>query len=379
MLIKTYPLLAVAYALFLFSLAGSVTAQGTAAGPAPVQQYDSTARLLAGLKPTHPDHTALTTKAWAAHSRTIQASWARVRDGQLAAMKTWRTTELPKQCPVGNTLFYPFSGPDFLNAYTFFPECDTYVLFGLEKVGSMPDPAALKEKEFAQLLTDVRRAMINLFNRNYFVTTTMSKDFRTSHLHGMLPVMLMSMVLSGVEVVSIGAPPFAPVTGPNGKRRIDGVAIDFRVPGSPRMRRVIFYSLDASDKGLAEYPEFEKYLRGLAPTTTLIKSASYLLHITEFSKMRNVLLDNSEFLLQDDTGLPFAQLNKRGWKVQPYGRYGVPIKPFQGHHQKDLAALFKAGAKPLPFRFGYLRDEEENFPHLLVGRKTPAARQPDAR
>ena len=350
--------------------------------PAPSQAspIDSTARLLAGVPPSHADHAGLArTKAWTAHSSTLQSSWAGPRDGQLAAMKTWRNTELPKGCPVGNTLFYPFSGPDFLNAHVLFPDCDTYVLFGLEPVGVMPDVAAMKPPEFAKLLADVRRAMVNLFERNYFVTSTMRLDLKSkeSLLKGVVPVLTISMVLAGAEVIAVGPSPFPRATG--GKRDLDGVAIDYRMRGSPKTKRLIYYSLDASDTGLADYPDFEKYLRGLAPTTTLVKAASYLMHITEFRKIRTLLLDTSAFLLQDDTGVPFNQLSRRGWDMRVYGTYVVPIPPFEKQFQPALADLYAAGKpKPLPFRFGYFRNADGERSNLMVGRRPPGAGQPAA-
>lgn len=376
-------LLAAACACFLFGAAatGSAAAPTTGADPAQARRLDSIARLFAGLAPSHADHTALAdTDIWKKHSSAMQSSWSRARDGQLAAMQKWRAAELPKPCPVGNTLFYPFSGPDFLNAWTLFPECDTFVLFGLEPVGELPDPVALTPQALGKLLANVREAMINLFARNYFVTSRMQQQLRTERLRGVVPVLTMSMVLAGAEVVAIGPAPFPHMAGR--KHDLDGVTIDFRIPGSQRLRRLIFYSLDASDKGLADYPAFLDYLRGMGPTTTLIKSASYLLHITEFRKMRNTILDMSTFLVQDDTGLPYAQLRKGGWDVRPYGTYVVPIPPFEGHYQKDLAALFESSkAQPLPFRFGYHLNLNDQRSLLLVARRAPGAppQRPDGR
>lgn len=310
----------------------------------------------------------------------MKKSWSQTRAGQLAAMKAWRETTLPGQCPAGRTLLYPFSGPDFLNAWTLFPDCSTYVLFGLESVGAMPDPAMMTQTEFAQLLADARRIMINLFARNYFVTTTMRKDFQSSRLRGVLPVLMMSIALAGAEIVGTGPSPLAYVKGR--KHDLDGVTIDFRISGTTGVRRLVYFSLDASDKALADYPQFLDYLRGLAPTTTLLKSASFLLHTTEFRRMRETLLDVSAFLLQDDTGLPYAELRRRGWQLSLYGGYGVPIAPFENKYQQSLADAYATG-KPgvLPFRFGYQRERGNNYSSLMIGRRDPATRRPgpDAR
>ncbi len=376
-------LLDLACALFTACAAGAVFAASPATGPireAPQQQLDSVVRLLAGLEPD-PVHAELAaTRAWQDHSKALQKSWGQARDGQLAAMKNWRNAVLPAQCPVSQTLLYPFSGPDFLNAWTLFADCDTFVFFGLEPVGTVPDPLQMAPAEFAKLLTETRRAMINLFVRNYFVTTTMHKDFRSSQLHGMLPVLMMSMALAGAKVVATGPSPLPQVKGR--KHDLNGVTIDFRGPGSAKTKRLIYFSLDASNQGLADYPQFSEYLGKLAPTTTLIKSASYLLHITEFQRIRETLLEASTFLLQDDTGLPYATLLKHGWQMRVYGSYGIPIEPFANKYQRALADAYAAG-KPaaLPFRFGYQRDRAQNYSSLMIGRRMPASPsfRPDAR
>ncbi|MGE4110673.1 MAG: hypothetical protein AB7E73_08240 [Burkholderiales bacterium] len=379
--------LCVAASAFLLCFASAAFASEQAAAPAQPSNLDSVARLIAGLVPSNNSHAELAeSKAWQNHSAAMLKSWSGVRDGQLAAMKTWRATQLPPQCPVGRTLFYPFSGPDFLNAWTLFPDCETYVMFGLEPIGRMPDPAAMGPKEFAKMLATVRDAMANLFERNYFVTNTMRRNLRTEQLQGVVPIFAMSMVLSGAEMVSVGPAPFPKVTGK--QARLDGVTIEYRTPGARRLQRVIYYSVDISDKGLESYPEFLSYLRELAPTTTLIKAASYLMHIREFSKIRGVLLDTSEFLVQDDTGIPYNFLVKRGFEIKPYGTYQKPIPPFEPQYQPSLMSLYQASKPPaLPFRFGYHTTLAQNRSTLLVGRRAPAPaaaaapapQRPDAR
>jgi hypothetical protein len=369
---RPYCLPVVIAAVLLLSLPAARPALAQA-GPDP--RLDSVARLLAGLPPTRPEHAALAnTASWKEHSRALQESWARVRDGQRAAMVAWRATELPAGCPVGQTLFYPFSGPDFLNAHWLFPDCANRVMFGLERIGVVPAVEEMTEKEFAQLLANVRSFMINLFARNYFVTDTMLKDLRTEQrLQGVVPVFMVLMALSGVEVLRVaplalerapGAKPARP-----GGRGIRGITIDYRVPGPSPERRLNYFSLDATDAALADYPEFLDYLRAMGPTTTLIKSASYLLHGNEFNRVRGIVLDQTRFLVQDDTGLQYTRLIKRGFEVRVYGSYGVPIPPFEGAFQSALAAAYQKQNPPLlPFRFGYHRNRGDVRSTLMVAR-----------
>lgn len=374
---------------------GALAQPATDAGTNGPALLTSTARLMAGVPPSDPAHAEIArSKAWQTHSAEMQAKWARVRDGQAAAITAWREANLPRTCPVGRTLLYPFSGPDFLNAWWLFPDCETYVMFGLEHIGNMPEIGRMGERDLAQLFADVRNSMLNIFERNYFVTDTMSRQLRTERLRGVVPVLAMSMALSGVEVLrmeplKLNRPARAagPEAAPKGEgankrraqRRLAGVTIEFRKPGSQTVQRLHYFTLDATDAGVAAYPEFLEYLGRFAPATMLLKSASYLLHGVEFRKLRSVLLDAAVYLVQDDTGLPYPMLVKRGWQVEVHGRYEKPIPPFEYAYQPELARLYAARRPdPLPFLFGYRRNVDGDRAHLMIARLGPRAARPDA-
>ncbi len=348
---------------------------------------NSTARLISGLSPMYPAHVEFSeTEAWKEHSAHMKAAWARMNEKQVATMTAWRDTAISKTCPVGKTVLYPFSGPDFFNAYWLFPDCETYVMFGLEHIGDVPDIEAMGEKQLVRMVTDVRTATTDFFGRNYFITENMSRQLRTAQLRGVLPLFMISMALSGVDILRVRPfefpPGERPTAAPKGKpmRQLRGVTIEFRAPGSAATRRVHYFTVDATDRGLAHYPEFLAFIRSLGTTTTFIKSASYLLHGNEFRMIHDALLDASGFLVQDDSGLPYAQLEARGWKVQLYGKYSVPIPPFERAYQASLDRAFKSQlSSQLPFTFGYqfhdARDERSN---VLVGQRPVQTAQADA-
>ncbi len=384
-------------AIFVLSMLapGPVVAQGVAPSDSrAAARLDSIAMLLAGLPPTYADHAVLAQSgAWKIHSSALQASWAKVRDGQRVALTAWRNVEIPQGCPGGQTLLYPFSGPDFLNAQWLFPDCANIVMFGLEKIGVVPDVEAMTDQEFEQLLTNVRGFMTNLFARNYFVTDTMLKNLRKERLNGVVPVFMVTMKLSGAEVLRVvpidtSAMSANPVQADGSqrtqgrKRKLRGVTIEFRNAGSSQVRHLHYFSLDATDAAMDNYPQFLDYLRALAPTTTLIKSASYLLHGNEFSRLREVILETSQFIVQDDTGMPYARLRKHGWQLRFYGVYDVPIKPFENAYQPSLAAAYEKQEPkpvPLPFRFGYLTKKNENRSNLMVARQPSRQAQSGAK
>lgn len=339
-------------------------------------RVNSTARLLAGLNPMMPAHIDLAeSEAWKEHSAYMKAAWQKMNDRQVATMTAWRDSAVSKTCPVNKTLLYPFSGPDFFNAYWLFPDCETFVMFGLEHIGDVPDFERMTEQNFARTLADVRTATADFFGRNYFITENMSRQLRTANLRGVIPLFMIPMALSGVDILRIRPFEFPAVARtvamPVGKpmRQLKGMTIEFRSPGSPTVRRIHYFTVDATDKGLSHYPEFMTFIRSLGQTTTFIKSASYLLHSNEFRQIRTALLEQSGFLVQDDSGLPYPMLEARGWKMNLYGTYGVPIPPFQGAFQPGLEKAYKSqNTAPLPFVFGYqfhdARDERSN---VMVG------------
>jgi len=366
--------------LFVFALAPAFAA-------APAQsdaqsRVNSTARLIAGLTPTRPAQMALAQREeWNGHGARMQSAWARLRAGQAAPLMEWRDAVLPKDCPVSETLLYPFSGPDFFNVYWLFPNCDRYVLFGLEPIGRVPAVEEMSEERFASLLVSVREAMANLFARNYFITSHMGKQLRTEALNGVVPIFMISMALAGVEILSIkplvldpikpAATNSAAAQDPNARppQKLRGVTIEFRHPDSRNVQALHYFSVDVSNKGIRNYPEFTKFIRDLGPTASLVKAASYLMHIDQFTRIRDLLLNSSRFLVQDDTGVPYTVLAKRGWSMRVYGRYREPIPPFEGHFQRSLAEQYEIQKpKQLPFRFGYRRGHEgDERSNVMVG------------
>lgn len=323
----------------------------------------SIARLLAGVSPSSPAHFEIAqTAAWREHRDVVQAGWAKVKQGRGGVMSRWRDETLRNACPGSGTLLYPFSGPDFANAYVLFPHCRNYILFGLELPGTVPDLEKLDRAAQERLFSDVRVAVGDLVERNYFITSRMTRQLHTSQLRGVVPVLIASMALAGLEVRSVeplelpsaGLEEEAEPAGGKPLRKLRGVQIAFQQPGNPQIQTLQYFSVDATNRGLAPYPEFLAHLRSAKPAPMLIKSASYLLQDRQFRAVRDALLESADFLVQDDTGMPYDVLKAAGWDVQLYGGYRKPIKPFHWAYQAALEAAYKSvSATELPFSFSY--------------------------
>ncbi|MCC6535146.1 MAG: hypothetical protein IT531_21565 [Burkholderiales bacterium] len=339
------------------------TAQAAPVKPAE-GRVGSVARLLAGLPPSLPAHVDLAESSeWREHRDIVQAGWAKVKQGRGDVMARWRDQTIRTPCSGSGTLLYPFSGPDFANAYVLFPGCKNYVLFGLELPGEVPELEKLDRQALARLLSDVRVAVGDLVERNYFITSRMSRQLHTSQLRGVVPVLIASMALAGLEVRSLErlelpaaarSEEEAEPADAKPLRKLRAVQITFQQPGSAKTQTLQYFSVDATNRGLAPYPEFLAHLRSAKPAPMLIKSASYLLQDKQFRAIRNTLLESAEFLVQDDTGMPYEVLKASGWDMQLYGGYRKPIPPFHWAYQAKLDAAYKsANAATLPFSFSY--------------------------
>jgi len=99
-----------------------------------------------------------------------------------------------------------------------------------------------------------------------------------------------------------------------------------------------------------------------------------MLHRKEFSLIRNLVLENSGAVLQDDSGIPYRWFGSDLWKVQLYGDYDRPYGSFKYMEQADLRNAYKQpGTKPLPMHVGYgYRKITSNL--LLAKRVAPAGK-----
>jgi hypothetical protein len=325
----------------------------------------ATAQILAGIVPNPPDpalQRLVETDAFKEHQQWMTHSWNQVR-GRIQSIEAWRGQEIKVAGAQKKNLLYPFSGPDFVNAYTFFPEHNRYVFFSLERPGALPDLESVTQAQFIKLLQDVRSAFRDIFERNYFITSYMTKQLTTPWIRGSVPVMATMMALMNRRIVRIEPLDLFPelnqtYDAPEAKRPrvlMRAVRMEFVQPGSAATQQLYYVSLDATDKALEFYPDFLHWVAQYKPATILLKSASYLLHDNQFSKTRAMLLDAADVVVQDDTGIPYRFISQNPWQVKLYGRYNRPIRPMTYGYQKDLETAYNSRTEqaPLPFPFGY--------------------------
>ncbi len=74
-----------------------------------------------------------------------------------------------------------------------------------------------------------------------------------------------------------------------------------------------------------------------------LKAASYLMHETYFSNIRNFLMGKAVAVLQDDSGIPFRYFLGGGWQIYFFGRYSGTLDIFKKYYQADLAGGVSVG------------------------------------
>lgn len=359
------------------------------AAPAPEshREWNDIARLLAGLEPA-PGSTIASadqTPDAARHRQYFNKIWTDLEANQLAPQRKWAAEKLGQQ---KGFVFYPFSGPDFLNIYTFFPDGKDYLMFGLEPTGEPPHLKGLTAQQISQGLAGMQVSTRSILNLSFFQTLHMIHDLKATRLSGVAPVLLAFVARTGHTVLSVrnirlhadGSMELLP--DPYGKDSpapdtraaadfVPGIRILFQKGGSGEISHVDYFSLDISNDAIAKKPYFFSYIRSRGPAVTYLKAASYLMHNAPFTSIRDFILETSDLLLQDDSGMPLAAVAKGDrFDLTLYGAYTRPIPLFDAKYQPDLRAAYLKKAEPLPFGIGYKWGKGES--NLMLARKKAA-------
>ena len=244
-------------------------------------------------------------------------------------------------------LYYFFSGPDFINAYAFFPDVPVYILVGLEPVGSIVPPEQLDIPRIKAGLANLRKATLVTLQFSFFITKDMKLDLEQTDFKGVLPILQSFIALGGGEILGVDA--FSPGGG------LPGVRIRFRKSAAAPEQTVYYISDDLSNDGLKSHPALLEWAAKFQPAVAYLKAASYLLHEPYFSRVRDFLLTKSSTIVQDDSGIPLrAFLDSGPWQFAFFGKYDGTIDLFKKYAQPDLAQTYQQpGVAPLPFGTGY--------------------------
>ncbi len=329
------------------------------------READDTARFLAGMpgNPGSPFASLENDDVWKQHRALVDAAWRKADGDLLQGLREFQARELKSAPMTAGPVFYPFSGPDALMATQYFPESPVYVFAALEPAGTLPSQETIENKDLDAYLASMRTTMASELGRSFFITRQMDQQFRGQVTDGLLLPILQILVRTDHTVLG-----FRYVRldeeGKVIERSLDyhaptrygnkGVEVEFRSDADRSVHQLYYFSVNLSDERLRENTPFQTYVGSLRGATTMFKSTSYMLHRREFSLIRNLVLENSAAVLQDDSGIPYRWFGPGLWKVQLYGDYDRPYGSFKWLEQADLRNAYKQpGTKPLPMHVGY--------------------------
>jgi hypothetical protein len=316
------------------------------------------ARYLAGL-PVAPG-SALTGLSqdprWATHARAMNVAFTQLEQRQLNNIRIFRAENIAPVTQASRNCVYLFSGPDFLYADAMFGDCSTFVLQGLEPIDQVPDLLALPPPALFGTLQNIEISLNTLLSFSFFKTKDMREDFQRAQLKGVLPIILVFMARTGKEIESVEYISLDKegkvLQGQQGFTH--GAKINFTEPASGSKKAMYYFTSDLSDDALKRNPALLRFCESLGPVNSLLKAASYLLHGSNFTVVRNFLLQDSVAVLQDDSGIPVRYFTPDKWTLRFFGTYTGPIDLFKNYNQPDLRQYYVASSpKRLTFGFGY--------------------------
>lgn len=316
---------------------------------------DRLARIYAGLDGSDPGAKP--------YRQRMDAAWNTYQKRLGQPMSAWAAREIAN--PGGGTVFYPFSGPDFVTVAQLFPNAERYVLVAIQ---SAREPAQPQDLPPAR-----RRAFDDKFGREwrkfgslgFFRTDDLDDDVRDRRNPIGITTILMTFAarlgytVENVTPISLnrGSGEFEPdvVKGP-------WQSVRLTLSRNGKTTRLDYIRMDLSNSGLQrEEGRRQAWIAAMTRNPVLLKAASHLLPKPNFSLLAKAIAESAPLVLQDETGLDYKQLKAVGG-VKLYGRFTRPHHLFDKRSQASLAAAYRAtpATDKLPFSFSYNKSAETN-------------------
>jgi hypothetical protein len=342
---------------------------------------DDMARFLAGMPvPKNSPLAPLTNEPeWQAHAAFFEDAFGKLVRGKLAKFHVWQDAYLPQSKEPVPVAYYMFSGPDFLYVDQFFPKASVYIMCGKEEIGPPPDP--LRIVDLGGALQNLENAMKSALTTTYFITQDMKINLQEQQLRGVLPILYVFLAradktLRDVTFVTLDQGG-APHESRPGRGGTPGVRIDYTDNRSGREQTVFYFTTDISDGGIASNPAFMKFCNGHGIGASFLKSSSYLMFEEGFTRVRNFILDHSNMIIQDDSGIPLAYFNRDKWNLRLFGTYVGPIDLFKKYYQPRLQELYATSNPPeFGIGFGYQWDYRKS--NLMVAERNVTSGKSEA-
>jgi hypothetical protein len=313
---------------------------------------DRLARFLAGmpaLEQLDPFHSIRASQFWKSHSQHLDRLFQRFDAAYAEPFANWVRETLGGPLET-ESVFYPFSGPDFLFPHLLSPDAKNYVLCGLETGDTLF--GQVDEGSLPELLQTAAARISHFLEHSYFLTEDLRKHDLAGCLSGILPLLLIFLSRAGRRVHRV-----QPLAAPKGVAgSVPGIYIEFQ--NGRTIGKVFYFQQDLRDMHFSHNSPLFKFVDGCENCVVFSKSASYLLHEPYFSKIRNLIFARGSILVQDPSSVPYRLLEEAGWVVDLFGCYRGTLPIFNKYEQADLVKAYQSSSTstPLGFGIGYLTD-----------------------
>ncbi len=335
---------------------GPEQSQAPAAGIQGRSSADEQAKFLAGIDLPNDSELAplQSTSTYRDHARQFSKAWSNFNSTHFSKMRTWSQSELQSKLPSASVLLYMFGGPDFINAFALFPNMPVMVLAGLEPIGKVSELTQLSAPQLATALAGLRTSTDSTLKWSFFIRKDMKVELERGELRGVAPILYAFLALSGNTIEQ------AEYTRAGG---FPALRIAYRKNASSPQQILYYVNANLTNGAIGS---LISWLSSLGPSIGYLKAASYLMHSSEFSSIRDFLLNRCAAILQDDSGIPYRYFSPDRWQIYLYGKYTRPIELFQTRYQADLYNAYQTSGTVdfLPFGTGYQWRPGES--HLML-------------
>lgn len=312
------------------------------------------ARLLGGMA------SELSSPAYPQYATVAQAGWQDYIQNFHQPLNAWAKRELAPEA--GNTVFYPFSGPDLPSVLAVFPTAARIVMISDQYALRYLDPLSLKATDQARVFAALGDAWVSFGQRGFFVTQELNNR-GGDHKFQLTPTMILLAfaVRLGYEVRAVGPVCLDPDDATIRRieaRDVPWSSVRLELHKDGRDLVVDYLQQDLSNRGIAQRSAVRTLIQTLGKGPVLLKAASHLPQQPGFTVLRNAILAQAPIVVQDETGLEYDAMAQH-FHVRLYGQYVSAHRLFKEFTNPSLVAAYKNRArevKPISFKMGYLKE-----------------------
>jgi hypothetical protein len=328
-----------------------------------------------------------------AHCAAFRPLMAAYREKYVQGAQSFLQSLQPDGLPA--TVVYPFGGGDLLSALTTYQNLREVTTLSLEHSGDPRRIVGIDAPRLEESLLRVRKGISGLL----WLSDSTSENLmqlQRGDIPGQLAFFLIGLAIHGQEPIGLryfrieadGSLHYleqqdiaaledqaaqqlnAVWKSPDFSVAFSNSELSFRAEGARETRMHRHIAANLMDGPLAKSSGVLKHLGKKGRVAAMTKAASYVLWSKGFTRIRNYLLANMDFMLSDSTGIPPQYASAAGFEQETYGKFDGPFLEANAKDAEDFCALWSSQPKrDLTFRYGYVDVLRQN--HLLVTRRTP--------